>query len=175
MTPRLPHRAYRAIGRLSRTRFLQRVHPALYHRFHGAAFLGSSLGCRMILLHTTGARTGLPRTVALFAFPAEVGTAEPGAPARLTSGSEDPPALVVIASNGGAGHPPAWHANLRMHPAVLVEEGSRTWVARAREAAGIERSRLWRSVNDAYPGYDQYQAATPHPIPVVVLDAVDHG
>lgn len=167
MTRRLPQRAYLAIGRLSRSRFVRTMHPLLYRRFRGAAFLGRTLGCRTIVVHTTGARTGAPRAAALFAFPV------PDAPGAATAATPGRPApLAVVASNGGGGRPPSWYRNLRAHPAVVVEDGPVRWVARARDAAGEERARLWTVITAAYPGYDDYQARTPAEIPVVVLDPV---
>jgi deazaflavin-dependent oxidoreductase (nitroreductase family) len=166
VTRRLPSRVYLLIGRIGRNRLVRRLHPALYHRFHGAAFLGRSMGCRTILLHTTGGRTGRPRTAPLYAFP--VGEA-PGA-ARAATGAGSAPTLAVVASNGGLGHPPAWYRNLRARPVAIVEDGDRRWSARARDVAGGERDRLWHLVNAAYPGYEAYQALTTDEIPVVVLE-----
>jgi deazaflavin-dependent oxidoreductase (nitroreductase family) len=80
--------------------------------------------------------------------------------------------LAVVASNGGAGRPPAWHRNLRAEPVAVVEDGPRRWTARARVAEGAERTALWRSITAAYAGFDDYQARTPEPIPVVVLEPI---
>jgi deazaflavin-dependent oxidoreductase (nitroreductase family) len=168
VTRRLPRSAYLAIGRIGRSHVVRRLHPPLYRRFHGAAFLGRSMGCETILLQTTGARSGRPRTAPLYAFPA--GDA-PGA-ARAQATADEPPVLVVVASNGGAGHPPAWYRNLRAHPEGVVVHASRSWAVWARDAAGDERERLWRSVNAVYPGFDDYQSIAPTPIPVVVLEPV---
>jgi deazaflavin-dependent oxidoreductase (nitroreductase family) len=171
VTRRLPRRVYLAIGRLSRTRFVRRFHPVLYRRFHGAAFLGRTLGCRTVVLHATGARSGAPRPVALYAFP--VPDAPGAASASAAVGSAVP--LAVVASNGGAGHPPAWYRNIRAHPDVVVEDGPDHWVVRAREAAGDERERLWAVIAGAFPGYEDYQARTAGPIPVVVLEPASDG
>lgn len=168
MTRPLPHRAYLAIGRLSRTGLVRRLHPVLYRRLHGAGILGRSLGCRTVVLHTIGARTGEPRAAALYAFPVPDA---PGA-ASATTGAGLAAPLAVVASNGGAGRPPAWYRNLLAHPGAIVEDGAGRWAARAREAAADERVRLWAVITASYPGYDDYQARTPHAIPVVVLDPV---
>jgi deazaflavin-dependent oxidoreductase (nitroreductase family) len=164
MAHRLPPRVNLAIGWIGRSRFVRRAHPALYRRFHGAAFLGRSMGCLTILLHTTGAKSNRPRTAPLYAFPAGdgPGAARAGGPRRLA----------VVASNGGHGNPPAWYRNLREHPGAVVEEGSRRWAARARVTAGEERERLWRAITAVYPGYDDYQAVTAAQIPVVVLEPI---
>lgn len=176
MARTLRPRVYLAIGRFGRSRLVRRAHPALYRRFHGAAFLGRSMGCLTVLLHTTGARSGRPRTAPLYAFPSLDG---PGA----GTGRDDPwppdtgrpPRLVVVASNGGRGSPPAWYRNLRAHPGAVVEEGTRRWGVRAREAVGAERGQLWHAIAAAYPGFDAYQAVTADEIPVVVLEPIVGG
>jgi deazaflavin-dependent oxidoreductase (nitroreductase family) len=168
VTRRLPRRAYLAIGRLSRTRLVRRSHPALYRRFRGAGLLGRALGCRMIVLHTIGARSGQPRSAALFAFPHAAGRGATR-PADVPPGAD---VFAVVASNGGAGRPPGWHRNLRAEPIAVVEDGARRWTARARVAEGDERAALWRSITAAYAGYDEYQARTLEPIPVVVLEPI---
>lgn len=133
-----------------------RIHQWLYQRTGGR--VGHRLpGTRMpaLLLHTTGARSGLPRTNALTYVP-------------------DGDRMVVIASNGGADRHPAWFHNLRAHPEAEVHVGPRRLRVRAREAQGDERERFFEEANrlnrDRYRGY---QARTVRRIPVVVLEPVD--
>jgi hypothetical protein len=64
----LPDVAYRVIGWFSTTRFYRVVHPIPYRRFGGRGILGRVIGSEMLLLTTTGRRSGRPRTVALFEF-----------------------------------------------------------------------------------------------------------
>jgi deazaflavin-dependent oxidoreductase (nitroreductase family) len=106
---------------------------------------------RMLLLRTRGRRTGRTRTAALLYVEAGEGVA-------------------VIGSKGGADAAPAWFLNLRDAPEVEVQVGRERWPARAREAAGRERERLWRRAVRVWPQYERYQARTERKIPVVVLE-----
>lgn len=78
--------------------------------------------------------------------------------------------LVVVASQGGRPHDPAWYLNITADPdvEVLTREGSRTM--RARTAGPAERARLWPRLVELYPDYDNYQSWCPREIPVVVLE-----
>ena len=81
--------------------------------------------------------------------------------------------LVVMASNWGQRHHPAWYYNLRAHPEATVTVGGTSRQVRAHEASGQERERLWRRGLEVYPGYAAYErrAANRH-IPVMVLASV---
>lgn len=129
--------------------------------FHTAVYLRSKgvLGRRMtglvtsLLLHTTGARSGLERTVAL---------------AYATDGPE----FLLVASNFGGERPPAWLANLRQHPLARIRVGRRLLEVEARivmpEDDGYER--LFAIANRGSRGrYARYRAGTTRPIPVVRL------
>jgi deazaflavin-dependent oxidoreductase (nitroreductase family) len=105
----------------------------------------------VLLLTTTGRKTGKPRTVPLLYAEAEGG-------------------YVVIASKGGAVKDPAWAVNLRANPAGRVELGGRSVAVKAREAEGEERERLWRAMTEGYKGYDNYKAKTSRHIPVFLLE-----
>ncbi len=148
---RLSAPAYRFIGRFSFSRFVRSAHPALYRLTGGAWILGRVLGCDTVLLTTVGRHTARRRTSALFAF---------------TDGGR----WFVIASRGGSGILPAWYRNLAAHRRVEVQHRRTRWVAVARDAEEPERARLWALAAAAYPGFDLYQAAADHPIPVVVLE-----
>jgi deazaflavin-dependent oxidoreductase (nitroreductase family) len=105
----------------------------------------------ILLLTTTGARTGRPTTVPLgFAV-------------------DDGGRVFVVASKAGAPTHPAWFHNLRANPAVTVELGDRTYPARAVVTEGAERDRLYRLVSD---GSSPYERNTDRVFPVVVLDGV---
>jgi len=106
-----------------------------------------------LLLTTTGRRSGKPRTLPLIYTEVDGGYA-------------------VIASKGGAPDHPAWYRNLEAHPEVEVQVADRRFRARARDARGEERARIWKRMAEIYPGYDQYQARTDREIPVVVLEPV---
>jgi F420H(2)-dependent quinone reductase len=105
----------------------------------------------VLLLTTTGRKTGKPRTVPLLYTETGAGYA-------------------VIASKGGAELDPAWCVNLRANPAALAELGGKRIRVKAREAEGDERDRLWRQMADGYHGYDNYQLKTSRQIPVFVLE-----
>ena len=105
----------------------------------------------ILLLTTTGARSGRPATVPLgFAV-------------------DDSGRVFVMASKAGAPRHPAWFHNLRAHPSVTVELGDRSFPAQAVVTAGEERDRLYRLVSD---GAGQYEKNTDRVFPVVVLDGV---
>jgi deazaflavin-dependent oxidoreductase (nitroreductase family) len=79
---------------------------------------------------------------------------------------------VIVASQGGRPQHPHWYRNLVKHPEVGVQVKADTFRARARTAEGEERERLWRSMNEIWPHYDEYQTRTSRVIPVVVLERI---
>ena len=152
----LPTFAYRLIGRFSVSRFDQVLHPFLHRRGQGRGVLGRILGCEMLLLTTTGRRSGRARSVALFAFP----VAEP-------AGS-----WAVIGSRGGSGEIPAWYHNLSAGPdvQVQVQVRGREFGARQREVFDDEYEAIFERAARIYPGYRLYRAEATHHIPIVVLE-----
>lgn len=113
----------------------------------GGPFEGSDL----LLLTTTGARSGAEHTVPLGCVPH----------------GEVP---LVVASAAGADHHPAWYHNLLKHPLVRVELGDEVFTAIAVPAEGERRDRLFAHVVRAVPGYASYQAKTNRTLPVVALE-----
>jgi len=107
----------------------------------------------LVILTTTGAKSGEPRT-----FPVVY--------------TRDGDRLVVIASKGGSDENPAWYHNLVAHPAVTVELPDETYEARAVVTEGDERDRLFRAHADLMPNFDEYQAKTSRRIPVIVLERI---
>jgi deazaflavin-dependent oxidoreductase (nitroreductase family) len=79
---------------------------------------------------------------------------------------------VIVASKGGAPDHPGWYKNLSKTPEVGVQIKGETFRARARDAEGEERDRLWRMMNGEWPHYDEYQEKTDRAIPVVVLERI---
>jgi deazaflavin-dependent oxidoreductase (nitroreductase family) len=130
-------------------RALSEVHLAAYRLSRGRV-LGSVVGMPVLLLTTTGRRSGKARTTPLTFF-------------------RDGTDLVVIASNGGADRPPAWSLNLQQTPHAVVEIGTDKLAVTARAASQQERERLWVVVTAAYAGYARYQERTARRIPVVLL------
>jgi deazaflavin-dependent oxidoreductase (nitroreductase family) len=105
----------------------------------------------ILLLTTTGARSGRPTTVPL-AFVAD-----------------DRGKVFVVASRAGSPRHPAWFHNLRANPSVTVELGDKSFPARAVVTAGEDRDRLYRLVSD---GAGQYEKNTGRVFPVIVLEGV---
>lgn len=132
------------------TKFLWRFHRWGYRASDGGLG-GRIVGMPVLLLTTTGRRSGRPRTTALTYLP-------------------DGRNLVIIASNGGAQQHPAWFLNLRAHPQAAVQVGKDRIAVRAHETAGEERDRLWIRAVRAYGGYAVYQSRTARTIPVIVLE-----
>ena len=108
-------------------------------------------GSPLLLLHTTGAKSGEERVH----------------PVLYQS---DGDGLVVFASKAGAPANPDWYHNLVANPEVTVEVGTDTVRVRARVAEGEERERLWSRQKQLMPGFADYEAGTPRQIPVVVLE-----
>ncbi|MFW5418406.1 nitroreductase family deazaflavin-dependent oxidoreductase [Nocardiopsis sp. CNT-189] len=110
-------------------------------------------GARLLLLTTTGARSGEPHTVPLGALP-------------------DGDRTLVIASAMGADRHPAWYRNILADPEVTVEDGLFVQRARATVLEGEERDRLFARAVEADPGWGDYQARTSRVLPVVALTTV---
>ena len=138
-------------GRLRRwaIRGLSKAHLAV-HRMTRGRVLGSVAGMPVLLLTTTGRRSGKARTTPLTYF-------------------RDGTDLMVIASNGGADRPPAWSLNLQQTPRAVVEIGTDKSVVTARLASEQERERLWAVITATYAGYARYQERTSRRRPVVLL------
>src|SRR4051794_38043329 len=79
---------------------------------------------------------------------------------------------VIVASKGGAPQHPGWYHNLKADPEVQVQVLGDRFTARAPDAEGEERERLWRHRTEVWPDYDRYQQRTDRQIPVVVLEGV---
>ncbi|MFI6823951.1 nitroreductase/quinone reductase family protein [Micromonospora sp. NPDC050187] len=112
---------------------------------------------RLLLLTTTGARTGQPHTTPLGYLP--------------DTGDR----LLVVASAGGSPRHPAWYHNIRANPLVTVESGVFTYQAEATVLTGNERDRIFARIVEVAPGYADYQARTTRIIPVVALTEVVAG
>jgi len=111
---------------------------------------GAMRGRPLLLLTTTGAKSGQLRTKPMMFIP-------------------DGDRLLVIASNAGAPTHPDWYRNLVAHPEVTVEVGNETFKAIATVTEGLERQRLWSRVVELYPFFADHQAKTSRQIPVIVL------
>jgi F420H(2)-dependent quinone reductase len=131
------------------TKAFTRIHIALYRRT-GGKIGGRFRGSAVLLLTTTGRRSGKPRTTPVLYI-------------------DDGNRKAVVASYGGAAQHPAWYRNLLAHPEVTVQTGPSVQQMRADVADPEERARLWAPLVAMYPTYDDYQAKTERQLPVVVL------
>ena len=130
-------------------RVVTAIHREIYRRTDGR--LTAKAGqVQMLLLTTTGRRTGQPRTTPLFYMP-------------------DGDRLVLIASYGGDDRDPQWFKNLTANPDVTVQIGGENRPMRAAVASPEEKARLWPRAVELYKGYDAYQRRTERDIPLVVL------
>jgi deazaflavin-dependent oxidoreductase (nitroreductase family) len=111
-------------------------------------------GAHMVLLTTTGAKTGKRHTTPLVCLP-------------------DGDRILVIASAAGAPAHPAWYHNLLANPEVTVERGTETYQATAVPTEREERDRLYAGFVEIAPGFAEYQAKTSRVIPVVALQRLD--
>ncbi len=115
----------------------------------GGAFAGRTL----LLLHTTGARSGQERVNPV---------------AYITEGER----LIVIASKGGAPTHPDWYHNLVAHPLATVEVGKEKYQVRADVVPEPERTRLYDRMVAVNPGFAEYRSKTTRVIPVIALTRV---
>lgn len=108
-------------------------------------------GLPLVLLTTTGAKSGQPRTIPITPTP-------------------DGDRLILIASNWGQKHHPAWYLNLKAHPEATVTYRGRTQTYIAQELNGPEREAGWQKAVSRYPGYEAYRGRTGgREIPVMML------
>ena len=120
-------------------------------RANGGKVGGRFEGAQMMLLTTTGAKSGEARTK----------------PVVYTT---DGDRFVVIASKGGAPTNPDWFHNLLADPEVILEVGGERFPARATVTSGEERRRLYDAQAALMPGFAEYAQKTTREIPVVVLN-----
>ena len=123
-------------------------------RRNGGVVGGSFEGRPMLLLSTTGAKTGLRRLNPLMYL-------------------ADRDRWVVFASKGGGPKNPDWYHNLVADAAVTIEVGTETIAARAEVMAGEERDRLYAEQAGRYPQFGAYQERTSRIIPVIALSRIE--
>jgi deazaflavin-dependent oxidoreductase (nitroreductase family) len=112
---------------------------------------GPMNGRQLLLLTTTGAKTGQRRTTPMMYI-------------------RDGDRLLVIASDSGAPAHPAWYYNLLAHPVVTVEIGADTYDATAVALAGADREETWARIIEKYPFFADHQAKVTRQIPVISLE-----
>jgi deazaflavin-dependent oxidoreductase (nitroreductase family) len=112
---------------------------------------GNFEGAPMLLLHTTGAKSGKERVNPMM---------------YREAGGDD---IAVFASKAGAPTNPDWYHNLVAHPQTTAEIGTETVPVVARVAEGDERTTIWEAQKKEFPGFADYEKSTTRQIPVVIL------
>ncbi len=120
-------------------------------RANGGKVGGVWEGRPLLILTTTGAKSGQRRTTPVMYLP-------------------DGDRLLVFATKAGAPTNPAWYHNLIAYPEVTVEVGTQTYEATATSLTGEERDRLYAKQAELYPQFGQYQARATRKIPVIALE-----
>lgn len=123
-------------------------------RANNGKVTGQFTGADLLLLTTTGAKSGQPRLSPLAYF-------------RIDG------KLLILGSFAGADVNPAWVHNLRANPSARVEVGSESSDVTARELPLAERDELFPKITAAAPGFAEYQAKTSRVIPVFELQPVN--
>ena len=131
--------------------FFVPLHRVLF-RLSGGRVLGNLEGAGVLILVTKGRKSGEPRSSPLLYFQ-----------------FEDSDDLIVVASNYGQDHHPAWYLNVTADPKVSVEAGGERFEAEAHVAEGEGRTALYERVVAANARYATYRASTCRQIPVVAL------
>ncbi|MFC0435126.1 nitroreductase family deazaflavin-dependent oxidoreductase [Kutzneria buriramensis] len=123
-------------------------------RANGGKVGGPFEGAELVLMTTTGAKSGKPHTNPVVYF-------------------HDGDRIYVIASAAGAPKHPAWYHNLVANPDLTVEVGTDKYQARATSVDDdAERDRLYANAVSVMPGFAEYEQKTSRRIPVVYLDRV---
>ena len=132
-------------------RFWTGLHEAAFRASNGLLFNRIG-GMPVVLLTTTGRKSGRPRST------------------MLTVPVQDGERLVLVASYGGDDRHPSWFLNLRDNPHVEVLLDGRTRRMRARVASTEEKAALWPRITAVAWNYAQYQRQTARDIPLVILE-----
>jgi deazaflavin-dependent oxidoreductase (nitroreductase family) len=119
-------------------------------RANGGAVGGRFTNAPMLLLNTTGAKSGEQRTTPVVYLP-------------------DGNRYIIFASKAGAPRNPDWYHNLVAHPDITIEVGAETIPVTATVLTGEERDRLYAMQSAKMPAFAEYQAKTSRRIPVIAL------
>ena len=131
--------------------FMTRMHARILRRTRGRIG-GTFDGAPLLVLHSTGAKTGERRQNPTIYLP-------------------DGDKLVIVASIGGNPNNPAWYHNLRAHPDdVEVDVRGHRRKVRARQASREEAEALWPRLFTTYPPFQTYMTRTDREFPVMILE-----
>jgi len=130
-------------------KLITRIHVFLYRLTGGK--LGSEMsGFKMLLLTTTGRKSGKKRTTPLAYFAYDGG-------------------YTVTASNGGQPNNPAWFHNLKSNPQATIQVKAVDMAVLAEQAEGALRKQLWRQLVEQTPVFAKYEKKTTREIPMLIL------
>jgi len=124
-----------------------------WYRVTGGAFGSRIRGMPVLLLTTTGRKSGQARTTPLMYL-------------------EDGGDIVIIASNSGDDRDPGWWRNLKANPQATIQIKRERRIVRAQQASPEEKARIWPALIAQNADYDEYTRRTTRDIPVVILKAV---
>ena len=127
------------------------LHRSIFNATKGR-LLGKMAGMPVVMLTTTGRKSGKKRTT------------------MLTTPVAENDRVVLVASYGGDPRQPRWFLNLRDNPDVEITMKGRRRPMRAHVATKEEKDELWPRVVERYGGYGQYQTRTTRDIPLVILE-----
>ncbi|NNN01761.1 MAG: nitroreductase family deazaflavin-dependent oxidoreductase [Acidimicrobiaceae bacterium] len=119
-------------------------------RANGGRVGGNFEGAPVLLLHTTGAKSGIERVNPMMYL-------------------DEDGRIYVFASKAGADTHPDWYHNLLANPQVSVELGAEHFTGVANNVVGPERSRVYAKQAERFPGFAEYQEKTTRVIPVIEL------
>jgi len=131
-------------------RFFIAVHIFFYQQ-SGGWVGGKVRGLNVLLLTTTGRKSGRPRTMPLGYFEHNGG-------------------YVIIASNSGSDHQPDWYYNLKSNSLAGIQIMNHRTPVRAEQVTSEERGSLWNELIRIFPGYADYQKRTSREIPLIMLN-----
>lgn len=126
-------------------------HVRLYQSTNGEEGGVNSAGYPVLLITTTGRRSGQPRTNPVVYMLHEH-------------------TYIVVGSNKGRQHHSNWYLNLKQNPEVRIQIKADVFTAIAREAEDEERERLWEAFTVYAPEFKEYETATKRRLPVIVLE-----
>jgi deazaflavin-dependent oxidoreductase (nitroreductase family) len=130
---------------------IQETNRSVIDQFRAGGPIEGMQRDRLVLLTTTGRRSGEPRTTPMMFH-------------------RDGERVLVIASNIGAPAHPDWYRNLEADPHVTVEIGDESYRGIATPTEGADRERVWTEIKRLYPFFADHEAkAAPREIPVVAL------
>jgi deazaflavin-dependent oxidoreductase (nitroreductase family) len=125
------------------------MHVAMY-RISAGRMGGMMMGSNVLLLTTTGRKSGKVHTTPVGCFKRDEG-------------------YIIIASNGGADSHPAWYFNLQANPQVTFQVMDKVMTCRAEIIPDEKRAEIWKWVVQTAPQFGKYEKSTTRQIPLILL------